>query len=112
MTRNQRQVRTADLLLDIEAELRRLALWAQQPPSAEAFASTLPFCYDTLTFPEWLQFVLLPRLKQLIESDAELPSTCGIAPMAEEMLREDALRTATLVRLLQCMDETLSAPAA
>ncbi|AMX03108.1 YqcC family protein [Microbulbifer thermotolerans] len=80
----------AEQLLLIEAEMRRLDLWAAQPPSAEALASTEPFCVDTLTLPQWLQFIFLPRMRQLIERELPLPRQCGIAPMAEEYFRGDA----------------------
>ena len=52
----------AEVLIDIEAELRRLGLWDAAPPPAEALASTEPFAIDTLTPPQWLQFIFLPTL--------------------------------------------------
>ena len=45
----------AEVLIDIEAQLRQLGLWDKIPPSTEALASTQPFCVDTLTLPQWLQ---------------------------------------------------------
>lgn len=39
----------ADVLLDLEAELRRLELWEDIAPSPEQLQSELPFCYDTAT---------------------------------------------------------------
>ena len=50
----------AAALIDIEAQLRQLGHWDKEPPSAEAFISDQPFSVDTLTFPQWLQFVFLP----------------------------------------------------
>lgn len=96
----------AGQLLLIEAEMRRLDLWSAQPPSAEALASTEPFCVDTLTLPQWLQFVFLPRMRALIEGGRPLPRQCGIAPFAEEYFRGDD-RAGELIRLLGELDGRL-----
>ncbi len=39
----------AEILIDIEAQLRQLGQWNKVHPPAEALASNLPFCVDTLT---------------------------------------------------------------
>lgn len=98
----------AEVLIDIEGELRQLGLWDRMPPSAEALASDQPFCVDTLTLPQWLQFIFLPTLYQLLESGDSLPERCGIAPMAEEYFRGDGLPTATLEEALRKIDVLLS----
>lgn len=43
----------------------------------------------TLDFPQWLQFIFLPRMQALIEYAARLPTACAIAPYAEEYFRHD-----------------------
>lgn len=98
----------ADRLLRIERELRQLGLWESQPPPAEAFQSSQPFCIDTLEFTQWLQFVFVARMKVIIESDQSLPATSGIAPMAEEHFRGRPESGDTLVRELEAMDRLLS----
>ena len=55
--------------------------------SAEALASQQPFCVDTLDFEAWLQWLFLPRMKQLLEMAGPLPAASGIRPMAEERYR-------------------------
>lgn len=96
------------VLIDIEAELRRLELWAKESPDAEALASTQPFAVDTLSFPQWLQFIFLPRMRALIAADAALPTACGIAPMAEEAFRGQKLPIESLLDALENMDRMLS----
>jgi uncharacterized protein YqcC (DUF446 family) len=98
----------AELLIDIESELRRLNQWSQIPPSAIALASQEPFCIDTLTLPEWLQFVFLPSLYERLEADQPLPDRCNIAPMAEEYFRGSALPADPLVLALKAIDTLLS----
>ncbi|MCQ3827928.1 YqcC family protein [Microbulbifer elongatus] len=97
----------ATLLLELEAELRALDLWEDTPPSAEALASTQPFCVDTLTFPQWLQFVFLTRMSHLVEFEQPLPQQCAIAPMAEEHFRGSSQTGAALVAKLTEIDERL-----
>jgi uncharacterized protein YqcC (DUF446 family) len=101
----------AELLIDIEAQLRQLGLWDKIPPSTDALASTQPFCVDTLTLPQWLQFVFLPTMYQMLEDGDSLPERCGIAPMAEEFFKGSGLAIDDLVRSLEDIDELLSAGA-
>ncbi len=101
----------AAILIDIEAQLRQLGQWDKVPPPAEALASEQPFAIDTLTLPQWLQFILLPTLYQMLEEDQTLPQRCGIAPMAEEYFRGTGLRSAELVAALLRIDELLSTDA-
>lgn len=101
-------VDVASLLIDIEAELRRLDQWQAQPPSPEALASTEPFCVDTLSFVEWLQFVFLPRMYVLLEREQLPPGPCAIAPLAEEYFKDAKLDTASLLRSLGVLDQLLT----
>lgn len=103
-----RYVFLADLLLAIEAELRRLDLWEPEPPSDEALASCEPFCVDTLSFTQWLQFILLPRLQVLLEAGAQLPANSQIAPMAEEALAGMKGDSDELIAQLGALDRLLS----
>ena len=73
----------ASLLIDIECELRRSQLWSTTEPAAEALASIEPFCVDTLSFQECLQFIFLPRMHHMLTNDQPLPSDCNITAMAE-----------------------------
>ena len=102
------RTQVAEVLIDIEAELRRLDQWDKIPPSTEALASTQPFCVDTLTLPQWLQFIFLPTIYRMLEEDEPLPQRCGIAPMAEEFFRGSGLAIGGLVDALLRIDELLS----
>jgi uncharacterized protein YqcC (DUF446 family) len=100
----------ADQLLLIERELRLQGLWAAQAPAPEALASTTPFCVDTLPFEGWLQWIFLPRMKQLLESGSALPRVSGIRPMAEEAYKSEGSRLLRLIELLGEVDQALAAP--
>ena len=98
----------AALLMDIEAELRQLGLWDKLPPPPAAFASEQPFSIDTLTLPQWLQFIFLPTLYRLLEEGQPLPGRCAIAPMAQEYFRGLGLASGALELALQRVDRMLS----
>jgi len=67
----------------LEAELRRMQLWEPEPPSAQLLESTQPFCVDTLALSQWLQWLLIPRMRRILAGDGELPTSSAIHPYAE-----------------------------
>ncbi len=95
-------------LVELEAELKQFELWSLESPSAEALASTQPFCIDTLSLPQWLQFVFLQRMYQLVDARAPLPRQCGIAPMAEEYFKSMNISAEQIIERLQYIDVVLS----
>lgn len=96
-----------DCLLEIEAELRRLEWWDSEPPCADLLASTQPFCVDTLTFEQWLQWIFLPRMKLLLEQAGELPVRSAITEMAEVTYGHIPGKTVNLRRYLKRFDRLL-----
>lgn len=101
-------ISVAEVLMDVEQELCRLQLWEFEMISEEALASTEPFALDTMSFPQWLQFIFLPRLYFMIEQQQELPMHCSVAPMAEEYFSVLNLHSTPLIRHLQKIDELLT----
>ena len=96
------------ILSAIEAILRREGRWSEDPPPDEALASTMPFCHDTLPFEQWLQWVLIPRLRCLEAAGEPLPRGSAIAPYAEVMLPRSGWGSATLVARLRELDALLN----
>ena len=84
----------AGLLGELTAELQRLERWQAEHPGAEALASELPFCVDTLSFDQWLQFVLIPRMEQLVLLQAPLPTSVSLYPMASEAYKDELAEVA------------------
>lgn len=97
----------AEQLLLIERELRVQGWWQAQAPSVEALSSQEPFCVDTLAFEQWLQWIFLPRMKQLLEAGAALPSVSGIQPMAEQVYGGQIEKARTLIKLLGEFDQLI-----
>ena len=110
--RYRRHALLADTVLEIEQEMRRLSLWtfedSDEWPSEDALASTQPFCIDTLEFPQWVQFVLLIRVRELIETGGDLPPKSDIAPMAEEYFRPLPHPADRLVASIQEFDRIIN----
>jgi len=100
-------IQIASLLIDIEAELRRLQQWQYEAPSPEALASVEPFCVDTLTFAQWLQFIFLPRMHALVAAQKLPPGRCEIKPIAEEYFQKGPFleKKGNVAKLLQAIGE-------
>jgi uncharacterized protein YqcC (DUF446 family) len=100
----------ADQLLAIEMEMRRIGMWESTAPAQEALESLVPFCYDTLKFEQWLQWVFLPKMKQALEQQIDFPASSDIATLAEMCFVElHSTETAHLLELLKSFDETINA---
>lgn len=99
----------ADQLLLIERELRVRGWWDSVPPSPEALASEQPFCVDTLSFEQWLQWIFLPRMTFMLEAGMALPTASGIQAMGEEALRGRLAQAQPLLGLLAEVDRLLQA---
>jgi uncharacterized protein YqcC (DUF446 family) len=74
----------------------------------QALSSQQPFCVDTLAFEQWLQWIFLPRMKQLLEAGAALPSASGIQPMAEQVYGGQAAKARELIALLGEFDRLIA----
>jgi len=68
----------------LEAELRRMRLWEHERPREELLASPKPFCVDTLALSQWIQWLLIPRMRRILAGDGELPTSSAIHPYAED----------------------------
>jgi len=98
----------ADLLLELEREMRRHELWASDEPTEHAMQSTAPFSADRLAIEEWLQWIFIPAIKSIIENDGELPEKCEIHPYAEEYLSPGPDQPSTLLQLIREIDQHIS----
>ncbi|MDX7987879.1 YqcC family protein [Xenorhabdus sp. 12] len=88
----------------IESAMKTAGIWQNYPPKPEAFESTEPFSIDTMSAGEWLQWVLIPRMRALIEQKGQLPTAFSIAPYFEEVFKEEIERYLPLLELLRALD--------
>lgn len=95
----------AQALDQLEARMIAEQLWSSQVPSAEALQSTKPFCVDTLSFEQWLQFIMLPTFRAMITQVLPLPTQCDIHSMATEMWKDRHLEVQLCI---QSIDKIIS----
>lgn len=103
-----RRTEVRGLLIGIERELRRLDLWESRPPPPHALMSEQPFCFDTLTFTQWLQWVFIVRVDELLANDRPLPAQSDIHPLAEHVFAEHDYDSAALLELIRRFDEIVT----
>lgn len=92
------------ILAEIEYELRSLELWQEKRPPEQAFRSDEPFFMNTMEFHEWLQFVLIERLRAMIENNDELPNKVALFPYAFEVYKYDKSTKMKLLKLIYKFD--------
>ena len=103
----QQRCAVAEVLARLRAELQRLNLWELAPPAADRLASAQPFSWDTLMFPQWLQWQFLPRMLAALDGQGLWPSDSAIHPYAEECLASRAHDMRELLFLIQTLDELI-----
>lgn len=95
-------------LEQLEDILRSLHLWSPEAPDVHALKSDQPFSCDQLSFPQWLQFILIPRLRKMLNTGSELPRACSITPIAESFCQESGYERNDLVACLTLIDRALT----
>jgi len=105
---DQRILDIAEHLLLIERELRVQGWWSDEAPTAQALASTVPFAVDSMSFDQWLQWIFLPRMKEILEKGLALPNASGILVMAETVYVDRPEESRQLRKLLDEFDQLIS----
>ena len=87
----------------IEAEMKRAGLWQEEPLEPGQLQFSRAFGGDTMAFHQWLQFVFVPRVREIVATRGTFPSQSQVAVQA---IREfDGYdEAANLVRLLSEFD--------
>src|SRR4029077_11664587 len=57
----------------LEAELKALKRWDSEPLAPEQYEDMGAFGSNTMSFVQWLQFVLIPRIREIITEREEFP---------------------------------------
>ena len=82
---------------EIEAEMKRLGMWQDKPLPDDAYGFRQAFGMDTMAFPQWLQFILIPRVREIISEKGQFPSSSEVGikaikefdqiPKADQLIR-------------------------
>ncbi len=67
---------------EIEIELKRLGRWKNDDLPEEAFEDMGAFGSNTMSFEQWLQFVLIPRIREIIQEQSDFPPGSNLASYA------------------------------
>ncbi|RDV24393.1 YqcC family protein [Alteromonas aestuariivivens] len=89
----------------IEEQMRIMGIWSADMPTPEQLSSGAPFSCDTLSFEQWIQFILLPRLRFILENGQALPSAMAVAPAAEIYLTAECM---PIIALLKELDRLIT----
>ncbi|WED27356.1 YqcC family protein [Vibrio sp. DW001] len=91
------------LLRETEICLQRLCLWDSEEPEESALQSKEPFALDTLEPEQWLQWIFIPKMREMLEQQ-RVPSGFAISPYFEEVWKMET-KTLELITLLHRIDE-------
>lgn len=98
---------TLQYLSRIEQQMKALSLWSDISPSQSALQSAVPFACDSMSFENWLQFLFLPRMYELVIRSQPLPTAFAIAPMAQQVWLSNS-EYLPLINLLEELDRLLN----
>lgn len=100
---SQKRGQLREHLEKLASALYAMDCWDERMPPGHALASSQPFAVDTLELYQWLQWIFLPRMHELLDRELPLPASCGITPVAEEWLKMREFEQRQVNELLQCL---------
>jgi uncharacterized protein YqcC (DUF446 family) len=66
----------------IETEMRAIQLWQHEALEPSSYAFSQAFAMDTMTFSQWLQFVFIARVREIISAHGSFPAHSMVAAQA------------------------------
>jgi uncharacterized protein YqcC (DUF446 family) len=97
------------LVDELERVLKQLDYWQPGPTQAVLRESAVPFSCDTLSFPQWLQWQFIPRMRSVLCGGAPLPGASAIYPYAEICLADADTDVSELLALIERVDAAITA---
>jgi uncharacterized protein YqcC (DUF446 family) len=70
------------ILEAIIVEMKRIGVWSDTAPADSAFHNMGAFGANTMSFEQWLQFVLVPRVEEALETEGPWPGSSDVAVYA------------------------------
>src|SRR5262245_53645184 len=75
---SDKYARVAELADRIEAEMKRIGFWSAVPPTPEQMKFKMAYAIDTMVYDQWLQFVLLPRVRDIVLKRGAFPPSSSV----------------------------------
>lgn len=94
------------LASQLEGELKRLQRWEIEPLPEERYENMGAFGSNTMTFEQWIQFILIPTLQDIVAQGGNFPEDSHLAAYAVRVWDGD-WDTQTLQNLLQQLDDLI-----
>lgn len=102
-------VNICQLLDDLSAELQHIGLWSEQPPSVQQLSSREPFCVDTMPFEHWLQWLFIPKMRAMLNTNFNgMPHTSDIHTMATYVFKPYAQDTQKTTEIILAIDKAIN----
>ncbi len=95
--------RVATAIAAIEAEMKRIGYWQEQPLRPEQMKFKQAFAMDTMAYAQWLQFIFVPRVKEAVAT-GRFPSSSSVGAQGVREFDGDD-NAGELVRLLCEFDQ-------
>ena len=67
---------------EIETEMKRIGMWQKEPPPPENLDFKKAFGMDKFALEQWLQFVFLPRVRDIIATKGTFPTQSQVSAQA------------------------------
>jgi uncharacterized protein YqcC (DUF446 family) len=93
-------------IAEIEHEMKRIGYWQSDPLRPEQYEFRSAFAMDTMAFSQWLQFIFIPRAKNMLETGEKFPPDSQNGAQAVREFDGDD-RAQGLVALLSEFDEII-----
>ncbi len=69
-------------IAEIEAEMKAIGCWSGEPLPESAYRFKKAFAMDTMAFTQWLQFIFVPRVRQIVAERGRFPDRSVVAAQA------------------------------
>jgi uncharacterized protein YqcC (DUF446 family) len=69
-------------IVEIEAEMKRIGMWQEEDLPPEGYEFTGPFGMDSMAGQQWLQFILIPRVREIIAQGGQFPESSEVSTWA------------------------------
>lgn len=75
-------------LEQLQDKLLEVGLWQDEPIDEQLLNSDMPFYLDTLSGEQWLQFVFIPKLRELLDNELHQNIKISLKPYFEETFKD------------------------
>jgi uncharacterized protein YqcC (DUF446 family) len=110
MADEARRARLGELADEIEAEMRRLGVWFDDPPGEDRVLEGGAFGMGTVAFEQWIQVVFLARLRQVAAGEIPIPTDSSVGTFAVREWDTAGYDTSSLRELIHKVDRVVNYP--